>query len=116
MIRGAAILAGLALLAACAAPANDVTPGPDAEAQAPAGGGDRVAQPEWDVLDRVDDTCGLEALKPWLGKPSGDLPEGTLKARDRILSPDSQATMDYAPDRLNVLTNDDGIIIGLKCG
>ncbi|MEZ5999026.1 MAG: I78 family peptidase inhibitor [Hyphomonas sp.] len=117
-MKGAvACLAVLACMAAaCAAPANDVPPAAEPEAAAPAGEGDKIVSPEWDALDRVEDSCGIEGLKPYLGKPAADLPDGLLKPRDRVLGPTSQATMDYSPERLNVLTNADGIIIGLKCG
>ncbi|MCA8900758.1 MAG: hypothetical protein KDA53_05855 [Hyphomonas sp.] len=108
------------MVSACAAPANDVPPesAPETapETAAPVEEGDAAVKPEWDALDRVDDTCGIEALKPFLGTAAADLPDGTLKPVDRVLGPDSQATMDYVPERLNVLTNFDGVIIGLKCG
>ena len=133
MKRRAGILSGLALLAAaCAAPvepapepdtganaAEAVPETPDPEVQGPEVQGPEAqgeVKPSMDPLDRVDDTCGLEAVKPYLGKPAADLPEGLLKPADRVLTPTSQVTMDYVPERLNVLTNAGGVIIGLKCG
>ena len=119
------ILAGLMLLtSACAAPAGE-------DASAGSGVGNGVAEtaapetqdeiqgevkPSMDPLDRVDDTCGIAAVKPYLGKAAADIPATALPERFRILKPGDQVTMDYVPARLNVLTNADGIVIGLKCG
>ena len=73
-------------------------------------------KPDLDPLDRVEDTCGLDALKPHLGKNALDIPPEIVPDTARIIGPDTNVTMDYVPTRLNILTNEDGVIIGLKCG
>ena len=76
-----------------------------------------MVQPEWDALDRVGaDTCGMRVVRGFLGKPAADIPAERLPEIFRILAPTDQATMDYIQARLNVLTDEDGMIIGFKCG
>lgn len=101
-------------------------PAPESEAAAPAGGtqagtdpateGDMIVQPEWDALDRTTDSCGMAAVRGFLGEAASDIPEDRLPEEYRILAPSDQATMDYRPMRLNVLTNEEGTVIGFKCG
>lgn len=53
----------------------------------------------------------------WTGKNITDIDLSILGDRPyRILKPDSMATMDYAPDRLNINTTDNGIILSQDCG
>lgn len=116
-MKQAGLFLGVALLvAACSAPAPVETV-PDASA--PAAGlsePGRSVKSEMDALDRVEDTCGLDALKPYLGKQASDIPADVLPERSRIVGPDTQVTMDYVPTRVNVLTDEAGMVIGLKCG
>lgn len=107
-----ASLAAAMLMSACMTPTSD-TPEPAAPAQNEA---ERDLKTEQDVLDRVQDTCGLDAMKPFLGKQATTIPAAELPEDARILAPDSMATMDYLAGRLNILTNEDGMVIGLKCG
>ncbi|WP_430403710.1 I78 family peptidase inhibitor [Hyphomonas sp.] len=116
MRRLASLLPGLALMmvAACSAPVP-VEP----EAEAPSAGvsePDSVAKPEMDVLDRVEDTCGMAAFESYIGQPAASIPAVDLPDRARIVGPDTQVTMDYVEGRLNVLTDEAGTVIGLKCG
>ena len=118
MIRRAGLLAGIAFaISACAAPsAPDAPAEPEAAVvEAPEGAGSDV-KPEMDGLDRVEDTCGLNAFKPFLGKTAADIPPELLPDTARIVGPDTNVTMDYVPTRVNILTNEDGTIIGMKCG
>lgn len=60
-------------------------------------------------------TC--ETYPEWMGAPIGQVDLGILGDRPyRVLKPDSMATMDYSPDRLNIHTTDEGIIIQQDCG
>ena len=97
---GAVCLAALALMvSACAAPANDVPPesAPETapETAAPVEEGDAAVKPEWDALDRVDDTCGIEALKPFLGTAAADQ---ALLDRGWCVLVNGQATDDDGAD------------------
>jgi hypothetical protein len=53
----------------------------------------------------------------WTGKNINDIDLSILDDRpSRVLKPDSMATMDYSPDRLNIHTTDDGVILSQNCG
>ncbi|MEL7100826.1 MAG: I78 family peptidase inhibitor [Pseudomonadota bacterium] len=116
-----ALLASLAFAACGSAPSEgengagidtDALP-PPAQSEAD----DAMVQPEWDALDRVGaDTCGMRVVRGFLGRPASDIPEARLPEIYRILAPTDQATMDYIQTRLNVLTDEDGTVIGFKCG
>lgn len=121
-------LFALILAAGCSAPApsSDAPAEPDAPASAPAPApespapappeGEAMVQPEWDGLDRVQDTCGMSAVRGFLGRDASSIPEARLPEQVRILAPTDQATLDYVPRRLNILTDEAGKVIGFKCG
>lgn len=53
----------------------------------------------------------------WTGKNIKDVDLSILNDRPhRVLKPNSMATMDYSPDRLNIHTTDEGIILSQDCG
>ncbi|MEQ9243448.1 I78 family peptidase inhibitor [Roseovarius indicus] len=58
-------------------------------------------------------SCGAEALQPLVGTPVAehDFAEGA-----RIIPPGTAVTMDYRSDRLNVETDDAGVITRIYCG
>lgn len=92
---------------------EDTTPDSEPLAESPQTG---EVKPEMDPLDRVEDTCGLDALTPHVGKDVADIPPEIVPDTARIVGPDTNVTMDYVPTRLNILTDGEGTIIGLKCG
>ncbi len=52
----------------------------------------------------------------WVGHA---VDEGSVKATGRpyrILKPDSMATMDYSPDRINVIVDDHNVVTAVRCG
>jgi hypothetical protein len=60
-------------------------------------------------------TC--ETYVGWMGQHIDSIDLSILgDRRYRVLKPDSMATMDYLPNRLNIHTTDDGIIINQDCG
>lgn len=77
---------------------------------------ERMVQPEMDMLDRVQDTCGMSAVGGFLGDPVSAIPENRILETTRILAPGDQATMDYVPRRLNILVDEERTVIGFKCG
>ncbi|KCZ55667.1 hypothetical protein HY29_11110 [Hyphomonas beringensis] len=115
------------LLAACggesSAPADDevlvteppVVVTPD-ETPAEDMASDESVTPEMDPLDQVEDTCGMTDLESYIGQVASEIPEDELPESARIVAPDTQVTEDYRPTRLNVLTDEDGIILSMKCG
>ena len=53
----------------------------------------------------------------WTGSNIDTIDLGILDDRPyRILKPDAMMTMDYSPDRLNIQTTAEGIIITQDCG
>ncbi len=69
----------------------------------------------------MHDASAREALSAQIGKVASEaLLAKIASARAdkpvRVLGPGSAMTMDYRPDRLNILTDKDNVIIGLRCG
>jgi hypothetical protein len=63
-----------------------------------------------------EDTCGATGLQGLVGQTSAiaellEFPDQTI----RILGPDSVATTDYRPERLNIMI-DGGVIDRIGCG
>ncbi|NRA29131.1 MAG: hypothetical protein HRU11_02635 [Parvularculaceae bacterium] len=84
-------------LAACAAPSGD----PQSEPEAP------------EQVERL--SCGADDYQEWVGQRLEDLvlpPE----LKPRILGPNSIATMDYLPTRMNIYHDENNIIIRVQCG
>ncbi|SHI78561.1 I78 family peptidase inhibitor [Wenxinia saemankumensis] len=81
----------IALLAACEMPADPAAP------------------------DADPGTCGADGYQSLIGS---NIAAVTLPADldDRILYPDSMATMDYRPDRINFYVSEGGIIQRVACG
>jgi len=119
-----ALVSGLVLLAGCgnadteksASPNAPAASAPEAAEGSRPGGEDRVVQPEMDPLDRTGDTCGMTPFRRYIGEPADDIPREDLPENARIVSPSDRVTMDYSPRRLNILTDDAGTVIALKCG
>lgn len=63
----------------------------------------------------AEDTCNARPYARLIGQPA-DNPRLPAESRTvRHLRPDSIATMDLRPDRLNVLIGSDGLIYALRC-
>ncbi|MCI4643332.1 MAG: I78 family peptidase inhibitor [Hyphomonadaceae bacterium] len=118
MLKPAFFTLALAMvLTACGAPpASDSTEAPAEEAATDAPADEAMVQPEWDALDRVQDTCGMGTVRGFLGRLASEIPEDRLPPRVRILAPNDQATLDFVPSRLNILTDENGTALALKCG
>jgi hypothetical protein len=69
------------------------------------------------INDVTMETPSCEVYLEWTGKNVEDIDLSILDDRPhRILPPDSAMTMDYIPDRLNIHTTEDGIILQQDCG
>ncbi len=69
----------------------------------------------------MSEACGREAFSSHIGKVASEALLGEIAAARgdkpvRVLGPGSVMTMDYRPDRLNILTDKDNVITGLRCG
>ncbi len=112
--------AALGLIAACSGepPASGNTSLPASQQAPPPADveGERTLQPEMDALDRMEDTCAKDDFRRYLGQASGDIPQDALPPRARIVGPDTRVTMDFSAERLNILTDENGMVIGFRCG
>ncbi len=58
--------------------------------------------------------CNLPNL---IGKQADSIDKAQFGERAvRILRPNQAATMDYSPTRLNLITDDNGVITSMNCG
>jgi hypothetical protein len=63
------------------------------------------------------DQCGLKDAQAFVGKNRTDLPAPVDPSRWRVACTTCPVTMDYRPDRLNILFNPDtGVVQQVKCG
>ncbi|MBX7482125.1 I78 family peptidase inhibitor [Qipengyuania qiaonensis] len=87
-------------------PPADAQPGPDND-----------QGPDTSV---ADSTCGADRIGEFVSKTAtpgvrADLTSKVGHEKIRWLTPDSVITMDIQEDRLNVMLDDNGVIIGAKC-
>jgi hypothetical protein len=70
---------------------------------------------EEDEMSDGEDTCGRSGYESLIGT---NIAAVTLPAElnHRVLGPDDAGTMDFVPERLNIRTDEDGVIVGLDCG
>lgn len=61
-------------------------------------------------------TCGAEGYAGLVGQPVDTVETGTLAEAVRILPPGAAMTTDYRLERLNIDTDDEGVITRLWCG
>lgn len=110
MIRLAAVMLFAAAATGCAAmpPANEseITreTGPDGS--------------EYTVVDRTGDAsdCPAEAYQVLVGQQASEIDEASLPVPHRIYGPGDAVTMDYRPNRLNIVVGEDGTVVEVKCG
>jgi len=70
-----------------------------------------------DLNDVTMATPTCETYVEWTGKNIDDIDLSILEDRSyRIIKPDFMVTMDYNPDRLNIQTTEDGVILTQDCG
>ncbi|WP_058836161.1 I78 family peptidase inhibitor [Luteimonas abyssi] len=65
--------------------------------------------------------CDAARAQSLVGQPSSDAVLEQARAATgasslRALKPDDMATMDYRPDRLNVMLDDAGVVTSFRCG
>ena len=100
MSRTLVILAAGLTLTACASTASTVNP--DA-------GAGPVPTPE-------AQPCAAEAYQVLVGQPVGGVHTDSLPRPHRVYGQGDPVTIDYRPDRLNIVVGEDGSIIEVKCG
>lgn len=98
------VLACLAVLA-LAACAQTTAPAPDGAPPAPQSADEATAQ----------DICGASAFTYLVGAPASGIDQTTLPELVRIITPETMATEDFRPERLNIIVGADGIVGSLAC-
>lgn len=109
------------LLGACAPQSTESTQAPEpepAEATPPvdASAADAIVDPgdapRTCNADAVQGLIGQEATEDVIAQATADSGSASV----RVLKPGQPATMDYRQDRLNIMTDDAGVIEQLNCG
>jgi len=106
-------LAAILGLTACAsapraAPAGQVAAGPPSITQAPT-----ISLPH----PPPKDACGAGELQWLVGRDKSQIPVPTHPGQRRVACTTCPVTMDYRPDRLNILFDaESGVVKEVKCG
>lgn len=66
--------------------------------------------------DTGDADCGAARLTEFVGQPAVEVAAIETAGPVRILGPNDLMTMDFNPERLNILTDEAGIVTELSCG
>lgn len=113
------VLAGLGLglallLASCSSAPEPAPPPPPTTPTAPPA----IALPATPPASEPEkDQCGLKDAQAFIGKSRTSLPAPVDPSRWRVACTTCPVTMDYRPDRLNILFNaDTGVVQQVKCG
>ena len=109
--------ASLALLLGACSPQSTESASPAAD---PAPVADSAPEPTVDAADAqhlcnadpVQGLIGQEATEDVIAQATADSGSASV----RVLKPGQPATMDYRQDRLNIMTDDAGVIEQLNCG
>ncbi|WOI55556.1 I78 family peptidase inhibitor [Palleronia sp. LCG004] len=92
-MRAILLLAAPAFLLACqTTPVSDGGPAPDTAA------------------------CGADALAPFVGGPVADAQQAAGQSITRVYAEGDPVTMDYLPERVNIVTDGSGRVIRIACG
>lgn len=119
MMRIAVFVLGAALLSGCQTMPQDTSeddpsytiggergPGADPDT-GPSGGPD---------ASDGSPSCPAAAYQVLIGQPVGEIHTDSLPSPSRIYGRGDMVTMDYRPERLNIVTGDDGTVVEVKCG
>ncbi|MEQ8404279.1 MAG: I78 family peptidase inhibitor [Oceanicaulis sp.] len=108
MMRIAALVLGASLVAGCQTMAEpEDEPGYNlVEERGPGGSGGEDGAP----------SCAAAAYQVLVGQAIGEVHTASLPEPHRIYGRGDMVTMDYRPDRLNIVTGDDGVVVEVKCG
>ena len=69
------------------------------------------------VIPIKADTCGAASLQYLIGKPKSEVPVPVDMSKRRVYCSTCMVTMDYRPDRLNIVFDQDtSAVTAVKCG
>jgi len=112
------LVLGSVLVASCSSAPEPAPPPPPSTPTAPPA----IALPSKPSVsssspEAAKDQCGLKDAQGFVGKPRTSLPAPVDPSRWRVACTTCPVTMDYRPDRLNILFNaDTGVVQEVKCG
>jgi hypothetical protein len=108
------LMAGVVLfLASCSSAPEPAPMPPPATPTAPPA----IALPSKPAAEAEKDQCGLKDAQAFVGKNRTELPAPVDPSRWRVACTTCPVTMEYRPDRLNILFNPDtGVVQQVKCG
>jgi len=64
----------------------------------------------------ADDSCHARDHARYIGEAASEIPVGALPSTARVVCHNCAVTQDYAPSRLNVILDEDGVVASLRCG
>lgn len=109
-----ALVAGLALMACT--PSTEPTPAAPAETAAVTPeAAPPAAPPAIDPANPPADACGATQHAALIGKPITEPGVPAEGPNVRYLRPNTQMTMDFRADRLNIDIDANGVITGFRC-
>lgn len=109
-LRATISVLGLMALFACATPDPDPAPAPPPPAP-------KVEEPAPMPADEPKDSCGAKPLQYLVGRSKSEIPVPVDPTKRRVSCTTCAVTMDYSPERLNIIFDaDTGIIKEVKCG
>ncbi|MDZ4762160.1 MAG: I78 family peptidase inhibitor [Alphaproteobacteria bacterium] len=110
------LLAGIALMACTPSTAPEVTDGtPVARAPLEPASAPPSSLPA-DTVNPPEDACNAAQYAPMVGEPAGLVGIPPASPSVRHIRPDTEVTMDFRADRLNIDINADDMITGFRCG
>jgi len=81
---------------------------------------------EPNIVDRTGDVtppdtidvpmCAADQYQMLVGQPIGEVHTDSLPQPLRVYGPDQMVTMDYRPDRMNIVLDADDIVVEVRCG
>lgn len=74
--------------------------------------------PDYPVVDRTGEgrECAAEQYQVLIGQRVSEVHTDSLPSPRRIYAHGDPVTMDYRPDRLNIVTDGRGVVISVRCG
>jgi hypothetical protein len=74
--------------------------------------------PDYPVVDRTGEgrECAAEQFQVLVGQRASEVHTDSLPYPHRVYAHGDPVTMDYRPDRLNVVTDARGVVISVACG
>ena len=75
-----------------------------------------IGEEEKTVVEQGSKVCDEAAFEFLIGQPKEAVEKAITPDELRVVLDGSPMTMDHRPDRLNVFHDEDGKIIGVRCG